>query len=230
MNRASAASSIVTSDLQLYLDASNTLSYPGSGTTWTDLSGNSRNGTLTNGVSFSSSNGGVLVLDGVNDYISFSIGSLKSSFGSSISVSTWVKYTNISGGCIFGDWNVSGYGETGRLQLNGYQNVAGKIGGYLDNSTGNISSTTTIAQNVWYNYSITYDGTVGKLYLNGVLETQKNYIPTGVGTGNFSIGRGGDYNGLYASINMSNFLIYNKSLTSSEVLQNFNATKSKFGL
>ena len=60
--------SIIDDGLVLYLDAANTKSYPGSGTTWTDLSGNGNNGTLENGVGYNSGNGGSLVFDGVDDY------------------------------------------------------------------------------------------------------------------------------------------------------------------
>ena len=62
-------STIITTGLVLNLDAGNTASYSGTGTTWTDLSGNGNNGTLTNGTSYSSTNGGVMVFDGVNDYV-----------------------------------------------------------------------------------------------------------------------------------------------------------------
>jgi hypothetical protein len=62
---------IVTDGLVLALDAANSLSYPGSGTTWTDLSGKGNNGTLVNGPTFSPTNGGSIVFDGTNDYISF---------------------------------------------------------------------------------------------------------------------------------------------------------------
>jgi len=60
---------IVTSGLVLALDAGNTKSYPGSGTVWTDLSGNGNTGTLTNGPTFNSSNGGSIVFDGVDDFV-----------------------------------------------------------------------------------------------------------------------------------------------------------------
>jgi len=60
---------IVTSGLVLQLDAANTKSYPGSGTTWTDLSGNGNNGTLTNSPTFSSANGGIFTFNGTNQFI-----------------------------------------------------------------------------------------------------------------------------------------------------------------
>jgi len=60
---------VVTTGLQLYLDAGNASSYPGSGTTWTDLTVNGRNGTLTNGPTYSGTNGGSIVFDGTNDFV-----------------------------------------------------------------------------------------------------------------------------------------------------------------
>jgi len=66
--------SIVMNGLVLCLDAGNTKSYPGSGTTWIDLSGNSNTGTLTNGPTYSSENGGSLVFDGIDDYVTTSLG------------------------------------------------------------------------------------------------------------------------------------------------------------
>ena len=65
----SSSVSIPTNGLQLYLDAGNASSYPGSGTSWTDLSSNGRNGTLTNGPTYSSADGGSIVFDGSNDYV-----------------------------------------------------------------------------------------------------------------------------------------------------------------
>ena len=61
--------SLVMNGLVLALDAANPKSYPGSGTTWTDLSGRGNTGTLTNGPTYSSANGGSLVFDGTNDYV-----------------------------------------------------------------------------------------------------------------------------------------------------------------
>ena len=67
-NRAVISANLVTSGLILHLDSSNSGSYPGSGTTWTDLSGNGRNATLINGTQYSSLDGGKIVFDGTNDY------------------------------------------------------------------------------------------------------------------------------------------------------------------
>ena len=61
---------IVTDGLVLYLDAANQRSYPGSGTTWSDISRGGNNGTLVNGPTFDPGNGGSIVFDGVDDYVS----------------------------------------------------------------------------------------------------------------------------------------------------------------
>jgi alpha-tubulin suppressor-like RCC1 family protein len=84
-------SSIVTNGLVLALDAGNSKSYPGSGTTWTDLTNNGRNGTLTNGPTYSSANGGSLVFDGIDDFVS-SVSNL--TLANNFSVSLWLKHIN----------------------------------------------------------------------------------------------------------------------------------------
>jgi hypothetical protein len=86
-----ATNKVVQSGLVLNLDAGASTSYPGSGTTWTNLVGGGNNGTLTNGPTYSSANGGSIVFDGTNDYVSYGI-SLANGF-SAITVNAWVKPT-----------------------------------------------------------------------------------------------------------------------------------------
>ena len=87
--------SVITAGLQLYLDAGNASSYPGSGTTWTDLSGNSRDGTLTNGPTYSSADGGSIVFDGTDDYLTTNISGTDFPNGV-ISVNLWVRLNSAS--------------------------------------------------------------------------------------------------------------------------------------
>ena len=89
---------IITSGLVLFLDAGNTSSYPGSGTTWTDLSGNGNNGTLTNGPTYTSSNGGAIVFDGINDFVN---SGSSISLPGDISVFAWVYASSFNT-----DWNL----------------------------------------------------------------------------------------------------------------------------
>jgi hypothetical protein len=100
---ASQAATLVTSGLTMNLDASNSQSYSGTGTTWTDLSGNSKNATLLNGVGYASTDGGVMTFDGVNDYIR--IGSVVTNGSTSVipewTINVWFKEsTNSTRGLI----------------------------------------------------------------------------------------------------------------------------------
>ena len=126
---------IVTDGMVLNLDAGTPLSYPGSGTTWTDLSGNGRNGTLTNGPTYNSANGGSIVFDGSNDYISFNnvtTSSLGLTSSSGATLSCWLKITlkNVWTG-VFTFWSTSNLVDFGwdintdnvlRLWKNQYNN------------------------------------------------------------------------------------------------------------
>jgi hypothetical protein len=89
--------SIATNGLVLCLDAANRKSYPGSGTTWTDLSGNGNNGTLTNGPTYSSANGGSLSFDGTNDVVNSTTSIIDRADGQEITVSCWIKPSRTSG-------------------------------------------------------------------------------------------------------------------------------------
>ena len=90
--------SLVLSGLTLCLDAANTKSYVGSGTTWTDLSGNSNTGTLTNGPTYSSANGGSIVFDGTNDYATISFNSVFNVTSNPFTVIVWNKKNTSSNG------------------------------------------------------------------------------------------------------------------------------------
>ena len=93
---------IIKDGLVLTLDASSQRSYPGSGTTWYDLSGNGNNGTLTNGPTFDSGNGGSIVFDGTNDYVNGpTTNSVIGNNISLISLSAWVKITGTGAAYLF---------------------------------------------------------------------------------------------------------------------------------
>ena len=98
----------VTDGLLLSFDAANTKSYPKSGTTWSDLSGNGNTGTLTNGPTFNSANGGSIVFDGVDDYVNVANASSLNSSAQTISV--WYNATTIPGraATVIGKHDVAG--------------------------------------------------------------------------------------------------------------------------
>lgn len=211
---------IVTDGLVMYLDAGNTKSYPGSGTTWTDISRNGNNGTLTNGPTFNSGNNGSIVFDGVDDYVNIN------SFANILSNTAYTKtawfyinsyqYNIISGG----DSAQHAFWLAGTNKLH-----AGHNG-----SWSTVVSTTSLALNIWYFGAVSFDTTNGwKLYINGTQESTNSNTTTFSGTGGVLIGAynlGANlFNGRIALAQ-----IYNKTLTASEVLQNYNATKTRFGL
>jgi len=218
---------IVTNGLMLALDAASERSYPGTGTTWTDLSGNSIDGTLTNGPTFSSGNGGSFLFDNDNDYVSLGASS-QLSITNQMSVFSWVKidsFTNWDG--IFGTYSGSGICHfqlyAGRINIYVYGPNAGY--GSLDSGYDQLTA------GEWSNVGFTFGSSVLTVYLNGVA------MPTTVtgstanisSTTEMSIGRAysgdRDLGGYVATTD-----VYNRALSSAEVTQNYNAIKGRFGL
>jgi hypothetical protein len=230
--------SYVTTGLVLNLDAGNSSSYLGTGTTWTDLSGNGNNATLVNGTAYSSANGGTMVFDGINDKVSFNFDSMMGLIPNRpSSVSMWCKFNNTnSRQVLFGDWNSSGGAESSKLEIDGSSPSTMKIQGYLQ--TGNYvglqhsQSTNYIQANTWYYVTLqNTSATNTQLYINGVLNDERTtQFITYATFGHLMLGSAGDANALYLNGSISTFQVYNNALTSTEVLQNFNATKSRFGL
>jgi len=228
---------IITDGLVLCLDAANKLSYPGSGTVWTDLAG-SNNGTLTNGPTFNSANGGSIVFDGVNDYVS--IGTLSNLVGlNGVTVDTWFyNYTTLSSyQSIIGQYN----GSSGWLihtSTNTNYKIVVLVGD--GSSFGGIND---IPTNAWFNVILSYNGTLTgdlnrlKMYVNGVYRSFDSYsggavpstwpnstsVNANIGALLPSLGR--YFNGLIPSVK-----IYNRALSAQEVLQNYNALKSRYNL
>jgi hypothetical protein len=221
----SVSSPIVTSGLVLYLDAGNPSSYPGSGTTWTDLSGNSKNGTLLNGTAFSSTNGGNLVFDGTDDYVTVTeIGQL-----TRFSIESWFRptsYPNNYAAVIASVY--PGTNATVNFKI-GYEAGTGMVGGtYVGNWFYTPSVSTSL--NTWQQIIFTYDGSGLAIYSNGASGGSNAFTGTpNSGGAGIRIGRRWD-NPDYFAGNIAITRIYNRALTSTEILQNYNAQKSRFGL
>jgi len=222
---------IVSDGLVLCLDAGNVKSYPGSGTAWNDLSGNNNTGTLTNGPTFTGSFGGSIVFDGSNDYINLGNASnIISASQSQISVNTWVK-TNVVNqdkkilvNVTSGTNSITGiYFSIGPSPYNTYFGMT-TSGGQTDAAyTQNISTTS------YSNLCGTYDGSNIRLYLNGNLVATKSLTGTISNTGITRIS-GYDNNAEVWNGNIAQVSIYNRALSASEVLQNYNANKGRFDL
>jgi len=212
---------IVTDGLVLALDAGNVKSYPGSGTTWYDKSGNGNNGILTNGPTFAS---GSIVFDGVDDYVNLGISPTTLLEGTiPTTISAWFRTDIQSQQMIFGNGNSS------RFYIEVFNNSGTFVAHWGFGDTQNsLTSQAIITVGEWYNYTATYDGNVAKGYLNGN-NTDTQTIGTKSYAGNMQIGNYG-LDGLWFNGDIATLLTYNRTLTSQEILQNYNATKGRFGL
>ena len=232
--------SIVTSGLVLALDAANTKSYPGSGTTWTDLSGNN-NGTLTNGLTYSSSNNGSLVFNGSNNYIEF--GDVLDLGTNDLTVNVWARPAALAAGNIL-------VSKT-RAAVQNYRFNFGFLNGFMYTFfQGNSGSgtdiaptgTTAISTNTWYmlTYVVKRDSSIS-MYINGTLETLSGSATISQWNGldfqssnPFRIGCSteGDNTTIRSLFNgnISDVQVYFRSLTQSEITQNFNALRGRYGL
>jgi hypothetical protein len=149
---------IVTDGLVLCLDAANRQSYPGSGTVWTDLAG-SNNGTLTNGPTFSSANGGSLVFDGSNDYINLQNPSALNL--TELTVSAWVRTTTNANQIILGKSYLTSY----------YLNIAPNVKVFSFWTTGSSLNSPVIQEiggSAWCHVAGTINNTTKRIYFNGI--------------------------------------------------------------
>ena len=229
---------IIEDGLILSIDAANKKSYPGSGTTWKDLSGNGNNGTLVNNPTFDSGNGGSIVLDGVDAHISFNTAIL--SGRSELSIGMWVySNTGNSGG------NYWAEGGTPNSTAWWQFSLVSSTWWTRDSSTGDQGSRNNdlninlVSSNTWayitavYSVSLSLKG----FYVNGSLVASTStsidtLTSTRVPFQSF-IGRPtdpNDSNDNYWNGHVSNVQIYDHPLSSSEITQNYNALKSRFGL
>jgi hypothetical protein len=236
---------IVANGLILNLDAAKRDSYPGSGIVWSDLSGNNRNGTLTSSPTYSSVNGGSVAFNNTSSYCAFSGNTFNISPGTTgeLSLEMWVyptgPYTLYAEGLTtnLGGFFGQGYfgGSTGwGLGMNttsGVNNFAFQV-----RNIGNISQPLApFTNNSWYHVVGTFTRNENtRLYMNGSLVASASNTNIGnltitPDTNNAAIGRGG-FAPFYAGGNIAAARIYDRPLSSTEVTQNYNALKGRFGL
>ncbi len=217
---------IITDGLVLCLDAGDSKSYSGSGTTWVDRSA-SNNGALTNGPTFDSANGGIINFDGVNDYVQINYG---------------------------GDFTTNSYTVGFFARHNGARNARRTMLGFSNGGdyaykvlcmqiwdsnrqylsfVGNNSGYNYHAFNLpddfsnWHYFTTVITPSNIQTYVNGVSYYNSSSITK---RGTFDRILLGTRVGDYWKGWMSGVSLYNKALTSEEVLQNYNATKGRFGL
>ena len=221
---------VVYNGLVLYLDAANNKSYVSGSTSWLDLTPNQSNsGSLTNGPTFNTGSGGNIVFDGTNDYIDF----YASSLGTTTTVELWAKLgAGYSGTMVFGFWIYDVWTYNSTL---GFNTGNGDVYGI---SSATVSSLGLV--NNWKHYvfemrsDVSY--TNNKIYINSVSQTLSQQIGSeAAGNRHFNSGNGRlpgwrYTTGYLMNISVASFKIYNRALTSTEILQNYNATKTRFGL
>lgn len=229
---------IVTSGLVLNLDAGDLASYPGIGTTWTDLSGNGNNGTLVNGPTYTSANGGSIIFDGTNDYVNCGNGASINFGTGNMTASVWFKRSNlVTGGRVYtkGGFN----SDTITTTLSGF-------GCRVDTSNA-IQGVSPVNQSRISGFPNTAASTIGE-WMNAVMVLERNVnirtfknatqigtnttLVTGSLSGTSPLLLGASTTSatsLFAG-EIANFTLYDRALTNDEVLQNFNALRSRYGL
>ncbi len=231
---------IVTSGLSLNYDVPQLRSYPTTGTSITDLSGNSNTGTLVNGVAFSTLYGGNFIFDGTNDYLNCgAVSNITFERTNTFSFSFWIYPTSLSiNGGILSKYNTSSRGLTVGL------NSTGAVSLVLRNTltTNDLvinTATGLIAINNWYYIVVTYNGSSSatgvSFYINGAKTTGDITVRNGLtatilNSQNVQLGARTAADAVYYTGRIASASIYNKVLTADEVLQDFNANRSRYGL
>jgi hypothetical protein len=241
---------IVTDGLVLALDAANIKSYSGTGTTWSDLSGNGNTGTLTNGPTFDSGNGGSIVFDGVDDFVNITEISIPAPWSQCIvyknleSTSSTLFRTAILGNSstsrpgfirIFNDI----LDDTARVRvLLRYRNSAGTWSSFSDYVGPNGSSYVPFNDQdiFWVNRIMFLTITCSAdfkytYYIDGQSVFTRNRSASNDQDNGLAINRIGGRGTTEPLVgNIAQAQIYNRELTAQEILQNFNATRSRFGV
>ena len=219
---------IITEGLVFAVDAGSTRSYPGSGTTGTDLI-SSESITLNNGVGFSTDKGGTWTFDGSDDYIQTSFGQNIVSTG--FSVNFWFNVTGTAT-CFLMQLYVSGDTDTVfRIERNSAGASSIEFGHSANG--GPISFNELVSTNFpndeWQSCTIAYNGSTKYIYRNGVLDTSVSSSTIQWYTGAV-LRIAARQNGTLLPINgkMPSVKVYNKALSASEILQNYNAQKNRF--
>jgi len=226
-------SNVLSYGLVLDLDSGNVISYPGSGTVWSDLTGLGNDCTLLNGPTFLNSNGGVINFDGSDDYGTVQRTSSLSPTNA-ITQESWVSFDANSDGVIIGLQYGTGSNNSYALWYQTGSFRAGVNTGGFNNQS--YSFTPTVG--VWYHFAHTWDGTTQRLFING--SEVHSWSTSGTliyNPNNDKITIAADFNGSGYNTGIGAFVngqigrirIYNRGLTNQEVTFNYNSEKSRFG-
>lgn len=210
---------IIENGLLLYYDVANKKSYPGSGTSWYDLSGNENTITLTNGPTYNAANLGSILFDGTNDY-GVASNSLLVHRNADWTYSGWLNFSSIpSYASIFSN------GTWGNCLL--FRLESGAVSVYsMSTFYGGFTFSPTIGS--WYKVDFVRNGNTVYFYLNGLYKQSLAFYADIQPNSNLYIAAHGTselFNGKIAQVS-----IYNRALSLQEVNQNYDATKSRYGL
>jgi hypothetical protein len=214
----------ISNGLVLHLDAGNNKSYPGSGTSWRDLSGNGNNGTTSGTPTFSSANGGTIVFDGTDDFVQCT-GSVVTSAATFL---VWMyrngNQTQWDGVLFSRGTNVTGLNIFTSNQLGYHWNDNG--------STYNWSSGLIIPNLQWSLCAVSVSSGAATAYLcqqTGITSAINSVGHASTTLDDIKIGQD-DFGGRFFTGNIAVAQIYNRALSATEILQNYDSTKSRFGL
>lgn len=227
--------SIVTSGLVLYLDAANTRSYVSGSTIWNDLSRSGNNGTLTNGPTFNSGNGGSIVFDGSDDYANLGSSINFSNYTNGFTIGFWVKVLNVSQSNRYLFSKLTNAGTDNQFSIvYGYVantfELYGGAGGSGANQNIRTNSQILVNDTNWHFLYYTVGSTTTG-YLDGVVKFTNTYPSLtflSSTNSNFTSTFNGSQN--FGNLSISNMVLYDKILSTSEIQQNYNTTKTRFGL
>jgi hypothetical protein len=215
----------VTAGLVLNLDAGNAASYPGSGTAWTDLSGNGRNGTLTGGPTYSSADGGSIVFDGTNDFVQCS-GSL------TVTAATFVIWMRRNGPQ--DDFDGIIYSRSANATGLSFFGTTNKISYTWNNAVNTYTwdSGLTIPDLTWCMVAVSVTSTSATAYLcqsGGITSATNTVSHTSTVLDDVKLAQD-DLGGRFFNGRISVAMIYDRALSADEISQNFNALRGRYGL
>jgi hypothetical protein len=214
---------VITNGLVLNLDAGTALSYDGSGTNWYDTSGS--------GYILGARNSPTFVNAGLASYFTLN-GSNQdfylASYGpayTQITINLWVWRNGTQGGYA---GLVSNQSRSGFI----YTDTGGSFSYIWNNDTNTFSYTSGVnsANQTWAMATLTITSTEVKWYLNGILQHSRTYGHSSTTISNLYIGSDAGIAGRYYNGRIAMCQIYNRALTSTEILQNFNATRGRYGV
>jgi hypothetical protein len=241
---------IVTSSLVLNLDAGKTASYPGTGSTWTDLSGSNKNGTLVDSPLYSGFFGGDFTFNGSTNYVNTAFTYADSS---DFTMDCWIRPTTSATGQKSG---VIGIRSSDTVPTNSHSSQIYISGDINSSTTGKyivfrnysntinrsvIANTVEVTDGNWRHVTVTSGASVSKIYINAVLVATSSPVtsPPTRGAANFIVGAAGNWTsslnlsspplaGYYYSGQLSSTSFYSRELTAAEIAQNFSALRRRY--